>query len=256
MMDVERENPRRGLELEAARRLQTSMLPTSPPDLANLDTAMYLQTYAEVGGDYYDYLINDDGEITMIVGDATGHGVMAGTVVAVAKSFFHTFGPYLALPDLLKQMSEGIKGLKVRNLYMGLTLIRIKDNQVKMTSSGMPPILYFKRKHQSVEQFEFKGPFLGSNIEWNYAEKEFTVENGDGFVILSDGLIELFNEEGEALGLDPVIESVRDSMNMSSRSVIENLLALKLSWTEDKEINDDITIVSFCFDDEKEVSAQ
>ena len=250
MMDIERENTRRGLELEAAKRLQLSMLPVEPPKHKHVDMSMYLQTYSEVGGDYYDYLTNEDGEITLIVGDATGHGVLAGTVVAVAKSFFHTFGPYLALPDLLRQMSEGIRGLKVRNLYMGITLIRIKGDQVKIVSSGMPPIIHFDRNDQSIEQLEFKGPFLGSSLEWDYQELQLTVKKGDGFVILSDGLIELFNNDGEPLGIEPIESCIHESMHESCKGLIENLIALKLNWSEEKEINDDITIVSLCFNED------
>lgn len=45
----------------------------------------------EVGGDYYDFHLADDGTLTVAVGDATGHGLKAGTFVTAMKSLFRTF---------------------------------------------------------------------------------------------------------------------------------------------------------------------
>jgi serine phosphatase RsbU (regulator of sigma subunit) len=246
MIDIEQENKRRAEEIEAAKRLQLAMLPIHPPKLSHIKMSMYLQTYAEVGGDYYDYLETDNGDFYIIIGDATGHGVMAGTVVAVAKSYFHTFGMSLEPDDLLRQMSDGIRNLKVRNLYMGLTLLRIRGQEVTIASSGMPPVLRYSADTKDVDIHVFKGPFMGSSITFDIQTEKFVMKKGDGFLLLSDGLIELFNKDHEPMGIEPVQQRFQQSAHHSPEAIIQNLLALKLEWTAG-EINDDITLISIKF---------
>lgn len=246
MIDIEHENKRRAEEIEAAKRLQLAMLPVQPPKLSNMQMSMYLQTYAEVGGDYYDYLETENGDFYVIIGDATGHGVMAGTVVAVAKSYFHTFGHQLEPSELLQQMSAGIRNLKVRNLYMGLTLLRIRGQEVTIASSGMPPLLRYSAEDKSVDIHVFKGPFMGSSIPFEIQTETLNMKKGDGLLLLSDGLIELFNKEHKPMGIEPVQERYQQSAQHSTEAIIQNMVALKLEWTAG-EINDDITLISIKF---------
>jgi len=87
---IQADNERKTQELEEARQLQLSMLPKELPNLPNLDIAVYMQTATEVGGDYYDFQVGIDGTLTTIIGDATGHGMKAGTVVTITKSLFNS----------------------------------------------------------------------------------------------------------------------------------------------------------------------
>jgi sigma-B regulation protein RsbU (phosphoserine phosphatase) len=103
---IAEDNERKTQELEEARSLQLSMLPQQPPALPYLDVAMTMSTSAEVGGDYYDYKLHDSGDITLVIGDATGHGLKAGIVVATVKSYFQTLaGQYEAI-ELLRRISR------------------------------------------------------------------------------------------------------------------------------------------------------
>ncbi|MCB0284860.1 MAG: hypothetical protein KDF60_19935, partial [Calditrichaeota bacterium] len=77
---IQAENERKSKELEEARKLQLSMLPKELPKLPHLDIAVYMQTATEVGGDYYDFHVGLDGTLTVVIGDATGHGMQAGTM--------------------------------------------------------------------------------------------------------------------------------------------------------------------------------
>jgi sigma-B regulation protein RsbU (phosphoserine phosphatase) len=47
-----------------------------------------MDTATEVGGDYYDFHVSEDGTMTLAIGDATGHGVKAGIMVTAAKILF------------------------------------------------------------------------------------------------------------------------------------------------------------------------
>ncbi|MCW8849359.1 MAG: triple tyrosine motif-containing protein, partial [Melioribacteraceae bacterium] len=79
---LEIENNRKTKELEEARQLQLSMLPKELPRNSNLDIAVYMKTATEVGGDYYDFSMKEDGSLNIALGDGTGHGLKAGILVS------------------------------------------------------------------------------------------------------------------------------------------------------------------------------
>src|SRR5262245_40032695 len=111
--EVEAENEQRAKELEEARQLQLSMLPKSVPQLPHVEIAALMKTATEVGGDYYDFHVGADGALTIAIGDATGHGLKAGTVVAVTKGLFKHLAGQADLVAMLAQTSRALKQMKI-----------------------------------------------------------------------------------------------------------------------------------------------
>ena len=77
-------------DLEDARQLQLAMLPKTIPRLSFLDIAVSMTTAQEVGGDYYDFAVDAQDTLTVAIGDATGHGLKAGTIVTATKVLFNS----------------------------------------------------------------------------------------------------------------------------------------------------------------------
>ncbi|MDZ7763821.1 MAG: triple tyrosine motif-containing protein [Melioribacteraceae bacterium] len=127
---VQAENNRKTKELEEARQLQLSMLPKEIPQLQNLDIAVYMKTATEVGGDYYDFHISMNGTLTIVIGDATGHGMKAGTMVTTAKSLFNSYSSNKDILFSFHEISRCIKEMNYHNLSMCLTMLKI-DNRNK-----------------------------------------------------------------------------------------------------------------------------
>ncbi|MCB9249349.1 MAG: SpoIIE family protein phosphatase [Ignavibacteriales bacterium] len=123
---IQIENERKSLELEEARQLQLAMLPKQLPSLPNMNIAVYMQTATEVGGDYYDFHVEEDGTLTAVIGDATGHGLKAGTIVTITKSLFHSLATNENILETFSKISKVIKDMKFRQLSMCLTMIKIK----------------------------------------------------------------------------------------------------------------------------------
>ncbi len=93
------ERERQRVELETARRIQSSILPDLPPRLAGVDIAHAYLPASEVGGDFYDVLALEDGRLAVAVGDVAGHGVSSGLIMSMAKSALAvqvTFDPEVA----------------------------------------------------------------------------------------------------------------------------------------------------------------
>src|SRR5215208_3117883 len=81
-----RERERIEQEMRVARRIQQASLPEKVPELEGWQISPFYRPAREVGGDFYDFFELDDGQLGLVVGDATGKGVPAALVMASARS--------------------------------------------------------------------------------------------------------------------------------------------------------------------------
>jgi serine phosphatase RsbU (regulator of sigma subunit) len=241
--DLEAENEQRARELEGARQLQLSMLPKSVPQLPHLEIAPYMKPAAEVGGDYYDFHLADDGTLTVAVGDATGHGLRAGTVVTAMKSLFRTFAAEQEIVPVFKESSRVLKEMNLRSLFMGLTMIKLRGRRMKVSSAGMPPVLIYRAETGSVEEVMIKAMPLGSVRGYPYRERELTLGCGDVVVLMSDGLPERFNGAGEMFDYWRTRETLSLSAARSPHEIIECLAGAGETWANGRPQDDDVTFV-------------
>lgn len=240
---LEAENKRKSQELEEARALQLSMLPKQIPNNEYWDIAVFMETAQEVGGDYYDFSISKNGTMTIALGDATGHGMKAGIIVATAKSYFHTLANDHGNMEMIRRMSSGIRNMDLKMMYMGMMLLKCDEHYIKYTSAGMPPSLYYNSCDKSVKPLVLKGMPLGSNIEYPYEEQELHMKEEDVLILMSDGLMELFNEDRELLGIDRIIRTFKECADSSASDIMSQMTKLIDKWSGSKDHEDDITVM-------------
>ena len=240
---LEAENNRKTKELEEARTLQLSMLPQKMPNLAHYDIAVFMETATEVGGDYYDYSVGNNGELVFAMGDATGHGMKAGIMVAAAKSYFHSMVHESDCITMLGRMSAGLKNMNMRLMYMGLSLIHCQNEKVEISCAGMPPVLHFKADQKRVERITLKGLPLGTKVEYPYESRKIELKKGDMIMMMSDGLTELFNPEREQLGISKVEELLKNTEGFSVNDIINQLKQMIKRWSGEQNAEDDISVM-------------
>ena len=240
---VQAENDRKSKELEEARELQLSMLPKDLPKLPNLDIAVYMQTATEVGGDYYDFHVGMDGTLTVVIGDATGHGMKAGTMVTTTKSMFNILA---SNPDILitfSEMTRVIKGMKLNQLSMCLMMLKIKGNELTVSSAAMPPALIYRKKNDALEEILIKGMPLGAMNNFPYDVKESHLEKGDTILLASDGLPELLNGNSEMYGYDRTKSEFHSVGVKEPEEIIEHMKNSASQWVNGNAPDDDVTFV-------------
>src|SRR5690625_7386929 len=143
---LEADSARNTRVLDEARPLRLCMLRRKLAEAVFYDMSVDMDTATEVGGDYYDYTTGPGNTLTFALGDATGHGMKAGIMVAAAKSYFHSLAREANVTDMLKRMSAGLNNMNMKMMYMGLVLARCHADQVEITSAGMPPVLHYKKE--------------------------------------------------------------------------------------------------------------
>jgi serine phosphatase RsbU (regulator of sigma subunit) len=241
--ELETENEARAKELEGARQLQLSMLPKKIPQLPNLEIAAYMKTATEVGGDYYDFHLNSDDTLTIAVGDATGHGLKAGTVVTAIKSLFRTFASGPELVPILTQSSRVLKEMNLRSLFMAMIVVRIAGYNLKVSAAGMPPMLIYRALTGAIEEIFIKALPLGSVLNYPWRQEEVTIDPGDVIVLMSDGWPERFNAENEMFGYEKAHAVLIGAAQLSPSAIIEQFVQIGDQWAAGHPQDDDVTFV-------------
>ncbi len=240
---LEADNHRKTEELEEARKLQLSLLPKEVPQVPGMEIAAFMKTATEVGGDYYDFCIGPDSTLTVALGDATGHGMKAGLIVALIKSLFLAEAPFLAAISFLEKCSQTIKKMQLGNLYMAMTLLKIKDSEITVSAAGMPPALIYRNKEGRVEEVMIKGLPLGGPGDTTYRELSRKIAPGDTLLLMSDGFPELFNNEMEMLDYSKAKSVFGEVAHKSPQDILTHLNAAAEQWLNGKPQDDDITFV-------------
>ncbi len=243
MAEVEAEHDRKTKELEEARQLQLSMLPKKLPELPHLDIAAYMKTASEVGGDYYDFHLTEDGTLTIAVGDATGHGLKAGTLVASVKSLFVSLAYHPDIPHIFHRMSRVLKEMKLRGLFMAMTIAKVKEKQLILSIAGMPPVWIYRAAHQQIEEVSLQQLPLGGVTKYTYQQRECALNTGDVVVLMSDGLPERFNKENEMLEDESAKLFIAAHAHLSAQEIINGLVKLGDDWGGTRPQDDDVTFV-------------
>jgi serine phosphatase RsbU (regulator of sigma subunit) len=241
--ELEAENEIRTKELEEARQLQLSMLPQAIPQLPLLEIAASMKPATEVGGDYYDFHLSDDGVLTVAVGDATGHGLKAGTLVTATKSLFNHLAQESEIPTIFQQSSRALKRMNLRSLFMAMTLAKVNGYQMTLGSAGMPSALIYRAARRVVEEISLRGVPLGSLTAYPYRECSLSLAPGDVVVLMSDGYPERFNGKNEMLGYGSAKSVLLEIAILPPQEIIEVFVKIADKWADGRPQDDDMTFV-------------
>ncbi|HVT16966.1 MAG TPA: SpoIIE family protein phosphatase [Thermoanaerobaculia bacterium] len=247
---LQTEYDRKTAELEEARSFQLSLLPKVLPVHPSFELAVAMKTATEVGGDYYDFHLRAGGLLTVAVGDATGHGAVAGTMVTVIKSLVSSYTGEGSLNGFLGGTASAIRRMDLGRMAMALLLARLEPGALTVASAGMPPVLVYHRRSREVEEIALPGLPLGAPLIGRtegsalYQERRVPVAPGDAILLMSDGFPELVNSAGEPLGYAQVRAAFAASAEKPPDALIADLSAVAEAWTGGQPPQDDVTFVA------------
>jgi len=240
---IQAENDRKSQELEEARTLQLSMLPKDLPSLPNLDIAVYMKTATEVGGDYYDFQVDANGSLIAALGDATGHGMQAGTLVTLVKGLFTSEAKSKSIIDFFNDASKTIKEINLGRLLMAFSILKIKGNRLEFSSAGLPPMYIYRSGVKRVEEIDMQGMPLGAMKNFGYKLYESELNKGDCILLLSDGYPELANADNEQIGYERLQNQLLNIDDKNPEEIIEYFKNFGSKWMNGKDPDDDVTFV-------------
>lgn len=240
---IQAENERKTRELEEARELQLAMLPNEIPNLKDFEIAVFMKTATEVGGDYYDFSFMNNGSLNIAIGDATGHGMKAGTMVTMIKSLFMVNSSSKEMPEFFRLTNEAIKNSNLKRMMVGFAMMNIYGKKLKVINAGMPPVYYYKNSLREIIEIGGHNLPLGALSKTKYRADELDMEQGDSVLMLSDGFPELQNDKNEPYGYKKLVDTFLQAGSRSASEIIDALRCEVKDWGCKKELEDDITFV-------------
>ena len=236
------EEKRKEEELEEAHNLQMGLLAKENPKRDDLDISTFIRCATEVGGDYYDFIEFEDGSLLAICGDATGHGTASGMMVSITKAGL--LGIDSNDPNfILKTLNKIIKKVDIGRLRMSLNLVHFQNGSMKLSSAAMPPMYHFEKKKNKVDEITISNLPLGGLMTENFTVMDKKFSKDDVLVMISDGLPEAPNKDGDLLDYAAVKDCIEKHSTKTATQIKDELVKLSDKWMNGVHNPDDITIV-------------
>ena len=241
---IEGERVRR--ELETARIVQMSTLPSSMPVVTGYDFHGMSRPASETGGDTFDLAVVDQG-VLIVLGDATGHGIAPALSVTQMQAMLRMalrLGADLETTfiNVNNQLEQTTAQDRFITAFIGL--LDTKQHHVRYQSGGQAPILQWCAQSSA---FERRGPtsFPLAAMPLRSLKPSVTLKMapGDVLVLLSDGIYEYCNAAGEQFGEARVEAVVARHRGMSMAALGAHLLAEVHAFAQGAPQEDDITVV-------------
>lgn len=235
-------------ELETARQIQLSILPSSVPKIGGLDIAARYIPMTSVAGDFYDFIAVDEQRIGILVADVSGHGMPAALIasmlkIALSSQVGHAEDPAQVLLGLNQALCGKFQHHFVTAAYV---FIDMQQLTLKYAAAGHPPLLLWGGS-EGVRAVEENGLFLGKFSFATYTSVELPIKPGDRILLYTDGIPETANPAGVEFGTDAFRRFLAADASASADHFADQLLAELSDWSaraSAEDLDDDMTIVA------------
>ena len=234
--------------LKVAREVQENLLPSRPPAFKNLDISGSSLYCEEVGGDYFDYFPFSKDRLGIVLADSSGHGVGAGLDMTTIRAFLrygaeNYSGPAQLINAVNRHLTRDSSETG-RFTTLFFADIDMESKCLKWVRAGHEPALFFRPGTGEIEKLRGSGMALGVEEDTPIQENELrNWEPGSVLVILSDGIKESRNGQGEMYGEDRIIQTLLQHASQPAKAIESKLIEDLEKFRGNVPISDDITIV-------------
>jgi sigma-B regulation protein RsbU (phosphoserine phosphatase) len=246
-------------DLDAAARVQRTLLPEGFPEIQGLNFAWTYRPCDELAGDALNIVRINDDVIALYLLDVSGHGVPAALLSVTATRSLHpraggapslVAGPGIN-PDAVDPV---LVASRLNTLYpmesngdhyftMIYGLLDVRTHRLRFTVAGHPaPILV--REGSPPKRFDAMGFAIGMLDEADYEESVIDLQHGDRLYFYSDGLTEEVNAYDEAFGDERLLSAIADGQALGLQDAIESLVQKVVAWRGEEHLRDDVSILA------------
>jgi sigma-B regulation protein RsbU (phosphoserine phosphatase) len=235
-------------ELEFARTMQSSLMPTATPeDLEEFEVYAHNKPAKEVSGDFYDFIRIDDDRMLLVLGDASGKGVPACMIMTMTRSILRSLcARFTSLEELLVELNDILfKDTEAsRFMTMAVVLIDGKNFTVDCARAGHTELL-LRNRQNVVFPINPDGPAIGllpNEFDISFETLCLQFNKGYSLLLFSDGITEALNDLEEEYGLDRLLE-VWGDLDVTGEQAVQAILNDVEQFTGDMPQMDDQTIM-------------
>ncbi len=236
-------------ELVMARQLQAELVPQSLPAIPGFELGAFNRVANTVGGDLYEFQPLEKGGLAILFGDASGHGMAAGLVMAVAHTAWRlqlerdpSPGEVLATLNRVLCRLGSCRTSGPRQFFAGVALLLQPDGSFVAAIAGHPPVLRVGTGGQVLERFGRGAYPLGVKQAQSYEVEAGRLGQGELLLLHSDGLPEARDASDREFGDGRVLSVLSRMAGRSAPDVAAALSAEVLAFLDRRPVGDDVSI--------------
>ncbi len=260
-LEIAETNRRMKRDLEAAARIQHSLLPQSFPKDASVNFAWRYIPCDELAGDTLNVIRLDNRNVGLYVLDVSGHGVPS-SLLSVALN--HLLSPSPERSNLLKRITSREPGYVLTTpdevarhlnrqyplqddfgLYFTLLygILNLDDHTYRYSQAGHPSPVVIPREGPA--RFpEGSGLPIGFFEEAEYDEYTLQLNPGDRMVLYSDGVYECMNPTDEQFGKERFCQALENNRHLPLREMLDAVVRNVQDWSGTTSLDDDLSLLS------------
>lgn len=235
-------------ELEIARHIQKSALPTKYPQNSAFDIATTMIPALQVAGDFYDFFFIDDNKFAIVIADVSGKGIPAALYMMKAITLIKNISRSKRSLDFVfdhvnKQLCEGNDTCMFVTAF--IAVIDLLSGETKYVNAGhTPPLLSDKKGKRFLDMHQ--NIVLGVSENATFAEEEIHLAPGAHLLLYTDGVTEAENRASKFYGSSRLLK-VFDKANYNCARNLDLVLKDIKRFVKDNPQSDDIAMLDFVF---------
>lgn len=247
-------------EIAMAAQIQRGLLPAAPPSVPGADLSGWCLPAANVGGDYYDLLLHDDGDLTLLIADVAGHSIGSALLMAMARSVLRREAQHGAEPaQILDATNRAMFGdLVSAGLFITIFCARYTpaDGSLLYANAGHNPPLVL-RGGGAIDELDADGAAVGFLPDVTFEQREDVIAPGEALLLYTDGVVEAPGPAGEQFGEERLAAlAVRSAgARAGAAAFVQDVVAMVGTHTGGGTPHDDVTLVVLRRDDTAAVAA-
>ena len=233
-------------ELEYAKQIQLSALPTNFPDDDKFGIYAQMIAAREVGGDFYDFYKLNDHTLAFLVADVSGKGIPAAMFMMNAKAIIKDLAESgLSANEIFTRANEKLCENNESGMFVTawMAILDLDTGVMQFTNAGHnPPLL--KRANGEFEYLRTRAGLVLAGMEGvKYRIGELTLSAGDRLFLYTDGVPEATNAENKLYGEERLIGFMNRSSELEATELLRELKANIDEFVGDAPQFDDITML-------------
>jgi phosphoserine phosphatase RsbU/P len=228
-------------ELEVARNIQLSILPSQFPASTPFQVAARYVPMTSVAGDFYDFLAADSSSAGLLIADVSGHGIPAALIASMVKMAATSQRANAAHPArLLTGMNAALCG-STQGQFVTAAYVHLdaRMRELRYAAAGHPSMLLLRRGR--VLEIAENGLLLAATDAASYSEKSMELERGDRLLLYTDGLLEARNADGKLFGEDALSAALQRTSDCEPADAANQIIAEVQRWAQSQD--DDLTLL-------------
>lgn len=241
-------------QLKNAQKIQQKIIPKPGTFQSNYYSFYsYIKPFRRVGGDFFDFDITPDENVSLLLSDATGHGIDAAMLTGMVKliySYAQRDVQVKSSPSkILRQVDHDIEALLDFSFFSSFALrLDPKNQKLYWANAGHPPAMLIQR---DCRQLTPTLPLIGVHNMFaalDYSDKVEAFRPGDKIILFTDGFTDGSNAKNEPFGIERIQQLVEDNGKKSINMLCQELIDEFYNFTEGAEAKDDLCLLGLEYD--------